>query len=107
MAKRVRTLGEIGSNLLTEMARQGKRIFTFEDAAKAYGNSSGALREAIEFYKRKHGWSNRLIAFDSLLVMNSLIGREGLAGQVQMIYIDPPYGIKPCRGSLPTNAPHH
>ena len=52
------------------------------------------LREAIEFYKHKHGWSNRLIAGDSLLVMNSLIEKEGLAGQVQMLYIDPPYGIK-------------
>lgn len=52
------------------------------------------LREAIEFYKHKHGWSNRLIAGDSLLVMNSLIEKEGLAGQAQMIYIDPPYGIK-------------
>ncbi len=51
------------------------------------------LREAIEFYKHKHNWSNRLIAGDSLLVMNSLIEKEGLAGQVQMIYIDPPYGI--------------
>jgi adenine-specific DNA-methyltransferase len=52
------------------------------------------LREAIEFYKHKHGWSNRLIAGDSLLVMNSLLEKEGLAGQIQMIYIDPPYGIK-------------
>ena len=52
------------------------------------------IREAIEFYKHKHNWSNRLIAGDSLLVMNSLIEKEGLAGQIQMIYIDPPYGIK-------------
>jgi len=52
------------------------------------------LREAIEFYKHKHNWSNRLIAGDSLLVMNSLIEKEGMAGQVQMIYIDPPYGIR-------------
>lgn len=52
------------------------------------------LRDAIEFYKHKHDWSNRLIAGDSLLVMNSLIEKEGLAGQIQMIYIDPPYGIK-------------
>ncbi len=52
------------------------------------------LREAIEFYKHKHNWSNRLIAGDSLLVMNSLLEKEGLAGKVQMIYIDPPYGIK-------------
>ncbi len=52
------------------------------------------LREAIEFYKHRHNWSNRLIAGDSLVVMNSLLEKEGLAGQVQMIYIDPPYGIK-------------
>ncbi|MEM4202889.1 MAG: site-specific DNA-methyltransferase [Candidatus Methanomethylicaceae archaeon] len=52
------------------------------------------LREAIEFYRHKHGWSNRLIAGDSLLVMNSLLEKEGMAGKVQMIYMDPPYGIK-------------
>jgi len=52
------------------------------------------LREAIEFYQHAHGWSNRLVAGDSLLVMNSLLEKEGLAGKVQMIYIDPPYGIR-------------
>ncbi len=52
------------------------------------------LRQAIEFYQHKHGWTNRLIAGDSLLVMNSLLEKEGMAGKVQMIYIDPPYGIK-------------
>jgi len=52
------------------------------------------LRHAIEFYKHKEGWSNRLIAGDSLLVMNSLLEKEGMAGRVQMVYIDPPYGIK-------------
>ncbi len=52
------------------------------------------LRDAIEFYKHAHNWSNRLMAGDSLLVMNSLLEKEGLAGQVQMVYIDPPYGIK-------------
>ena len=52
------------------------------------------LREAIEFYKHAHGWSNRLIAGDSLLVMNSLLEKEGMTGRVQMVYFDPPYGIK-------------
>ena len=52
------------------------------------------LREAIEFYKHKENWSNRLIAGDSLLVMNSLLEKEGMCGKVQMIYLDPPYGIK-------------
>lgn len=52
------------------------------------------LREAIEFYKHKENWSNRLIAGDSLLVMNSLIEKEGMGGKVQMVFFDPPYGIK-------------
>ena len=52
------------------------------------------LRHAIDFYKHKHNWSNRLIAGDSLLVMNSLLEKEGMAGQIQMVYCDPPYGIK-------------
>ena len=51
------------------------------------------IREAIEFYKHPHGWSNRLIAGDSLLVMNSLLEKEGMGGKFQMVYIDPPYGI--------------
>jgi len=51
------------------------------------------LREAIDFYKHKENWSNRLIAGDSLLVMNSLLEKEGMAGKVQMVYFDPPYGI--------------
>jgi len=52
------------------------------------------LRDAIEFYRHANGWSNRLVAGDSLLVMNSLLEKEGMAGQVQMVYMDPPYGIK-------------
>ena len=52
------------------------------------------LRKAIEFYRHRHGWSNRLIAGDSLLVMNSLLEKEGMGGHVQMVYVDPPYGIK-------------
>ena len=52
------------------------------------------LRHAIEFYKHSHNWTNRMIAGDNLLVMNSLIEKEGMAGKVQTIYIDPPYGIR-------------
>lgn len=50
-------------------------------------------QEAVQFYEHEVPWSNRLILGDSLQVMDSLANREGLAGQVQMIYIDPPYGI--------------
>ncbi|MBV7380587.1 site-specific DNA-methyltransferase [Maritimibacter dapengensis] len=52
-------------------------------------------REAeIEFYRHQKRWSNRMILGDGLQVMASLAEREGLKGQVQAIYIDPPYGIK-------------
>ena len=50
-------------------------------------------RDAVQFYEHEVPWANRLILGDSLQVMDSLANREGLAGQVQMIYIDPPYGI--------------
>ncbi len=52
------------------------------------------LRAAIDFYKHDRGWANRLIAGDSLLVMNSLLQKEAMAGQLQMMFFDPPYGIK-------------
>lgn len=52
------------------------------------------LLKAAHFYQHEQDWSNRLIAGDSLLVMNSLLQKEGMAEKVQMIYIDPPYGIK-------------
>ena len=50
--------------------------------------------KAIEAYKHLDKWKNRLIAGDSLIVMNSLLQKEGMSGKVQMAYIDPPYGIK-------------
>lgn len=52
------------------------------------------LRQALDFYHHERGWSNRLVAGDSLLVMNSLLTKESMGGKVQMIYIDPPYGIR-------------
>ncbi|HEV8361432.1 MAG TPA: DNA methyltransferase, partial [Candidatus Thermoplasmatota archaeon] len=50
--------------------------------------------QRVEFYKHDMGWTNRLILGDSLVVMNSLLEREGMAGKVQVTYIDPPYGIR-------------
>ena len=51
-------------------------------------------RQAVQFYQHNVDWTNRLILGDSLHVMASLARREDLAGKVQMIYMDPPYGIK-------------
>lgn len=50
--------------------------------------------DLVEFYRHEANWSNRMILGDSLNVMASLAEREALRGKVQMIYIDPPYGIK-------------
>lgn len=50
--------------------------------------------QQVDFYHHEQNWSNRLILGDSLLVMTSLAEKEGLKRQVQMIYMDPPYGIK-------------
>jgi adenine-specific DNA-methyltransferase len=52
------------------------------------------LPELVEFYHHELNWANRMILGDSLLVMSSLAEKEGLKGKVQMIYMDPPYGIK-------------
>jgi len=59
-----------------------------------FGETPLPADQEIEFYKHEVGWANRLILGDSLLVMNSLLVKEGMAGKVQMIYVDPPYGIK-------------
>jgi len=50
--------------------------------------------DLVDFYQHQANWSNRLILGDSVNVMASLTEREALRGQVQMIYVDPPYGIK-------------
>jgi adenine-specific DNA-methyltransferase len=50
--------------------------------------------DLVDFYQHEAKWSNRMILGDSLNVMASLAEREGLRGKVQMIYVDPPYGIK-------------
>lgn len=66
------------------------------DQIDLFADFNGLPSEAAktEFYQHDAHWSNRMILGDSLQVMASLAEREGLRGQVQCIYIDPPYGIK-------------
>src|SRR4030043_632096 len=52
------------------------------------------FEQQVDFYHHEQNWSNRMILGDSLLVVTSLAEKEGLKGKVQMIYLDPPYGIK-------------
>ena len=70
--------------------------FDFFSANELFGNALeyDELEKVSEYYKHSDGWTNRIIQGDSLLVMASLLEREGMAGQIQTIYIDPPYGIK-------------
>ena len=58
-----------------------------------FGDPNMDIRDKLEAYEHKGPWQNRMILGDSLSVMNSLLEYEGLGGQVQMIYIDPPYGV--------------
>jgi adenine-specific DNA-methyltransferase len=50
--------------------------------------------QVLRAYEHQDKWVNRMMLGDSLVVMNSLLSYEGLGGQVQMIYMDPPYGVK-------------
>jgi adenine-specific DNA-methyltransferase len=73
--------------ILKVAAREDVNRSLFADPEQEYN-------EAVQFYKHDVDWSNRLILGDSLQVMSSLARREDLAGKVQMIYVDPPYGIR-------------
>ena len=65
-----------------------------EDLFGHFGLTEQDREAEIEFYRHTRKWSNRMILGDALQVMSSLAEREGLKGQVQAIYIDPPYGIR-------------
>lgn len=94
MAKKVRTLGEIGSNLLTEMSRQGRRIFTFEDAAKFYGSSNSGLRELLSTLVKRR-WLQR-VEKGKYLILPFEAGGEGEWTEHEFIiasYLIEPYYI--------------
>ncbi|MDR0881845.1 MAG: site-specific DNA-methyltransferase, partial [Candidatus Adiutrix sp.] len=81
------------SERLKGEARRAKgRYFQADLFADFNGLPEGV--DKTEFYQHDQNWSNRMILGDSLQVMASLAEREGLRGQVQCIYFDPPYGIK-------------
>ena len=68
----------------------------FGNVNETFGNAleRDELEKVGDYYSHQNGWTNRLIQGDSHLVMASLLEREGMAGQAQMVYLDPPYGIK-------------
>ena len=73
--------------ILRVLARQDVNRSLFADPKLDYA-------QTVQFYRHDVDWANRMILGDSLQVMASLARREDLAGKVQMIYVDPPYGIK-------------
>jgi adenine-specific DNA-methyltransferase len=81
---------------LLRRSREAEEKAKLEHQLDLFGDFNGLPEDArsTEFYQHDAHWSNRMILGDSLQVMASLAEREGLRGQVQCIYIDPPYGIK-------------
>ena len=73
--------------MLRVLARADVQRDLFADPQQSYA-------QAVQFYKHPVDWANRMILGDSLQVMASLARRENLAGKIQMIYLDPPYGIR-------------
>lgn len=75
--------------LIEDLRRPGpEQASLFDDFDGLDGDAT------VEFYEHSANWSNRLVLGDSLQVMASLAEKENLRGQVQMIYLDPPYGIR-------------
>jgi len=77
---------------VTETKRDQMDLFSVNEL---FGNAldKDEIEKVSEYYHHQDGWTNRLIQGDSHLVMASLLEREGMAGQVQTIFFDPPYGI--------------
>ncbi len=81
--------------IIDNVKAQAKRPPPAEPQMSLFADFNGIeFENQIDFYNHQQNWTNRMILGDSLQVMTSLNDREGLKGQVQMIYIDPPYGIK-------------
>lgn len=88
MHERVDPMTLIMNLTKSELLEQSNLVDFFDDEQKKLSYS-----KAIDFYKHEYDWANRLVAGDSLSIMNSLIEKEGMEGKVKMIYFDPPYGI--------------
>ena len=78
--------------IIDDLRRQSKDAVPAQ--ADLFGDFNGiAFDDLVDFYQHEQHWSNRMVLGDSLEIMTSLVEREGLKGQVQCIYMDPPYGI--------------
>lgn len=86
---------KIHPQAIIEDVRANAKAESEPDQVELFSDFNGiAFEKMIEFYRHENNWSNRMALGDSLMVMTSLAEKEGLKGKVQMIYFDPPYGIK-------------
>ncbi len=86
---------KIDPRVLVETLRKTAKLGQVEPEFTLFDNFDGLDDlDLVDFYHHEANWSNRMILGDSLQVMGSLAEREDLRGKVQMIYLDPPYGIK-------------
>jgi adenine-specific DNA-methyltransferase len=83
----------LSTQAILETLRGHKREGVDEQAS-LFGDPQRPLAERMKPYEHRDKWVNRMVLGDSLVVMNSLLEYEGMGGQVQMIYMDPPYGVK-------------
>jgi adenine-specific DNA-methyltransferase len=73
----------------------GHKLDKQQTMFELFGDPQHSITDQIlRAYEYQDNWVNRMILGDSLVVMNSLLHYEALGGQVQMIYMDPPYGVK-------------
>ncbi len=85
----------IEPRVLIEDLRRQSKASTEDGQIRFFDSFEGMeFEERVDFYQHSGKWTNRMIVGDSLLAMGSLAEKEGLKGKVQMIYVDPPYGIK-------------
>jgi adenine-specific DNA-methyltransferase len=82
----------LSTKAIVESLKQHERDRQME--LQLFGDPQLSLAQQLEAYEHTGGWVNRLILGDSVVVLNSLLNYEGLGEQVQMIFIDPPYGVK-------------
>jgi adenine-specific DNA-methyltransferase len=86
---------KIDPRVLVENLRRTAAAGELEPEATLFDTFDGLdALDLVDFYRHSANWSNRMVLGDSLQVMASLAERESLRGKVQMIYLDPPYGIK-------------
>lgn len=85
----------LSTKAILETLSSHKRDKQDDFLTSLFGSADRSLHDqALRAYEYPDQWVNRMILGDSLVVMNSLLQFEHMAGKVQMFYIDPPYGVK-------------